>query len=321
MIPVTIADQRPYPLTRLGHQGSYVLTPSNRHTPELRYRIPGRRPGEPRRWLKVVLRARVELDGDHGDQGFGAMSMLTDNRSSATAEFGPVRRAGGKKRVRWTGAALHGGREVVTSREQFRVAFSNYAREQGSGRGTHALAFRLRLDDGIRVRRVVVESGSSLILTQQPPQALEMSSATVRPPTPLVQRAFTVRFAVKNTGVVGSGPVSFDPLLPTGVTRQGSVPRISGIAPGQTRTADLTLVAGAVGAYRIETLASSKVGQALGIARLDVAAAPSDPEGRDALATIAPTSDGGLGPMPVALIVVAAAAVLGLGAWRVRRRS
>lgn len=324
MLPITLADQQPYPLTRLGGpEAGFVLTTANRRTPELRYRVPEHRSGDPRRWLKVVLRARVELAGDHGGRGFGAISLLTSNYSSATAEFGPVRDSNGAKKVRWTGAALHGGREVVTARQRFRIAFTNYARVQGSKPGVHTLAFRLRIDDGLRVRRVTIEPGSGLWLTRQPPQALAVASTKVIPSRPGVGQPFKIRFSIKNNGVIDSGPVSFDPLLPPAFKLRARLPQIKRIAPGRTDAADLDVVAESAGSYRIETLASSRVGQALAIARPTVVATSPTPE-RTArtFATLEGRNDeGGTGPIRVVLIGVAVVGVLGIGVWRRARQA
>jgi hypothetical protein len=194
------------------------------------------------------------------------------------------------------------------------VAFTNYARVQGSSPGVHTLAFRLRLDDGIRVRRVVIEPGSGLSLTRQPPQALAVRSTTVLPASPVVGQPFTVRFSIVNRGVVESGPLTLDPLLPPGIERRGRLPHLASLGPGAARSTDLVYSAARPGAYRIETLASSSVGQALVVARpqVVVAAARRAPAGAEEGG--GGGSDGWLLALGVSIVGLA-----GAGIWRVRR--
>lgn len=309
-VPIDVPE--PYGLARFGEPAGFVLTPAAPRSPVLRYRIPDRR-GSERAWLKVRLRATVVTDGDHGTRGFGAVILATEGRASASAEFMPGRRDG-RRVVRWSEVALHHSEDHVTRSRRFKIELDNYARTQGTTPGVHTLSFALRLEGGIEVRKVVVHPDSGLELSRQPPQALAISSV-VHPAVPRPDEPFTLRYTLRNSGIVPSGPVTLPALLPPSVSPAGPSPRIASVPAHGSRDAELRLRASEPGDYRIQTLARSEVGQALD--EIDVHVAD---RAADSASAAAAGDEGGTGRSAAPLAAAVGLTVASIAAYVVRRR-
>lgn len=261
-LPPPIVDARPVSLAEMGRPEGFVLTRSGQQSASLRYRVPTSTERDGKRFLRIELRARIELEGDHGEQGSAALTARTSDRTSLSIDFGPVRRQGRGFMSGWASTVLHGSFKGLSGNNRFAARTVDYARIQAATPGVHTLRFGLEETGGIKVRRVAVSPESRLYWTRQPPQALAVTSRVV-PARPAAGSRFVLRFRVKNFGTTNSGPVSFAPIVPKEDRLPKGIPAIRDIGPGSEGTADMVIESSRLHQDSIETLASSRVGQAV----------------------------------------------------------
>ncbi len=294
-MPVVVDSPQLYDLARFGRPAGIVLSDRRRTSPALQYTVPDAFDG---RWLKVVLRVRLQLPGSRM-RGFAHVTAVTDGRVSASIEL-----EGRGRAVRWSAVGLHEARSGRTTSRSLRVSLANYARVQAGTPGKHSLRFRVKTFDGFRVRRVRIEPDSGLLVTRQPPQALK-GTAALEPSRPRAGTSFVVRLAVTNTGVLPARDVRLRVLAQPGLQPREPLPAVPDLPPGGRADVALPVAAVAEGDQLLQVLTESDVGQDL--REIEV---PVDPAASSGAAPLDP-EDGGAGPwapLGLGLVVTALAA-------------
>jgi hypothetical protein len=242
-------------LERLGvAPGGVVLDNRHRRSATFAYRLD--RDARGPQWLMVTFRVRVELGPRVSRHALGSVEAFTDRLASASIEMA---RAPSGSGVRWTAAGLHSGATGVERGRSFRVAYTNYVRTQAAGAGRHELTFRYRSLDGFRLRRATIESGTAIVLSRQPPQALRVR-ARVEAVPPSLDRV-RIKLAVTNIGQRPARHVTFSALPQTPGVAVQRPPAGAPIPPGATASASLEAVGDRSAERRVQVLVASSVGE------------------------------------------------------------